>query len=67
MKVVYIQVNNWCYSGLLPVISGDPQGSIFISNGPVLFLIYINDLQPTSTSSEDTKYFKCKVCQARYF
>ena len=55
-----VSVNN-SVSDVLPVVSGVPQGSIL---GPIMFLVFVNDLPAAVTSSlvlllaDDAKCFK---------
>ena len=59
-RVQCVSVNN-SVSDVLPVVSGVPQGSIL---GPIMFLVFVNDLPAAVTSSlvllfaDDAKCFK---------
>ena len=50
-----VSVNN-AVSDILPVVSGVPQGSIL---GPILFLVFVNDIPAAMTSSLVLLFVKC--------
>ena len=53
-----VTINN-CLSQVLPVTSGVPQGSIL---GPLLFVIYINDLPDSIKDSQIFMYADDTKC-----
>ena len=53
-----VSINN-CYSDLLPVVSGVPQGSIL---GPLLFLVYINNMSSYIHESRLLKFADDAKC-----
>ena len=53
-----VSINN-CYSDLLPVVSDVPQGSIL---GPLLFLVYINNMSSYIHESQLFKFADDAKC-----
>jgi len=53
-----VSINN-CHSSLLPVVSGVSQGSIL---GPLLFLVYINDMSSYIQQSKLLKFADDAKC-----